>query len=70
VLILALLAGCATAPEVRIEKPPVPPVIEVPEKPIFPKDAPVDAKLRSLVDYILVLRARLDDAVRALDVYR
>jgi hypothetical protein len=66
------MASCATAPpaEVRIIKPPVPPVIELPEKPTFPKDAATDQKLRALVSYVLELRARLEQALSALDVYR
>jgi uncharacterized lipoprotein YajG len=69
-LLILLLAGCATQPEIRVVKPPVPPVIVVPDKPVIPKDAAQSDKLKAIAEYVLELRTRLEQAIEALNVYR
>jgi len=69
-LIVLLLGGCVSVPEVRVQEVPQPPVIEVPERPLIPKGTPENEVLRAVMDHILVLEGRLKEAIIALEVYR
>lgn len=71
VLVLAL-AGCAhteCVPEIRVQKPPVPPVIAPAERPDLTGLTPKE-QVRGLYDYILVLEGKVKEALTALDAYR
>jgi hypothetical protein len=41
----------------------------MPPKPSIPKEATQEQKLRAIADYVLTLRARLEEALLALKVY-
>jgi len=70
-VVFALLVGCSTPPpQVRVVAPPPPPVIEMPARPLLPETATVEMKVRAIADYVLLLRARLEEAIIALEVYR
>lgn len=73
ILSALFLVGCATVePEVKYitVKGPTPPVIETPLKPDIPTTAGNDEKVKAIMEYILELRARLDQAINALETYR
>jgi hypothetical protein len=65
-----LLVGCGHTEELRVKEVPVPPVIEVPERPLVPKGTPESEIFRATMDYILVLEGKLKEAIIALEVYR
>lgn len=65
-IILLLLAGCASAPELRVERVPVPPTIEVPVL----RNTTGDDRILALAEYIAALKAALQSALVALEVYR
>jgi hypothetical protein len=68
VIVVVILMGCTTVPEVRVEKRPEPPIIVEPTLPALTGNSEDD--LRNLADYILVLRARLREAIAVLESYR
>jgi hypothetical protein len=69
VVLAIVLSGCATQPEVRVEKLPPPPTIIVPARPDLVGQPPSE-QVRGVLDYILRLEAALMEALLALDVYR
>jgi predicted component of type VI protein secretion system len=68
-VLLTLLCGCATTPpiEYRVTKGPTPPVIEVP---VLREATTNQDKAQSLAEYIANLKAKLAEAIAALEVYR
>ncbi len=66
-LALILLSGCACKPEIRIEKVPVPPVIEMP---VLRDAAGNQDKAQAIAELIAELKSRLAAAIEALNVYR
>ena len=66
-----LLVGCShTEPLIRVQEVPQPPVIEVPERPYIPPGTPPNEIARQVMDYVLVVEAKLKEAIAALNVYR
>ena len=68
-LVLVLLLGGCAHNEIRVEKLPPPPVIEIPARPDLTRQPPAE-QVRGLYDYILQLETRLREAVNALEAYR
>jgi hypothetical protein len=68
-VVLVIFTGCAhNEPLVRVEKVPPPPVIVVPSRPDLVGQPPAE-QVRGLYDYVLLLEAKLAEALNALKVY-
>ena len=66
-ILVLLLSACSTVSEVRVQKVPEPPYIEIP---VLENAGTESDKVKALAVYITKLKAALINAVNALDVYR